>query len=194
MNNSQFPDLCPVPPRMEKVGQSGTRIGVLATCGYNFCHFCQRSGVTRMFSSSLRVYHTCQALFFCLFELPRSLDRGSRPSKSARRRPGRQQKLRTENIFWACPLAVRSGSPDRPLSTIDIRRRLCRRQGLCRPLPRAPSILWRLDGRASPTALRCGKPQENEPRPHCNMASRHFQRILAKITRLLGCYQRSRAA
>ena len=48
---------------MGQVGQSGTRIGVLAPCGYNFCHFCQRSGVKRLFTPSLRVYHTCQALF-----------------------------------------------------------------------------------------------------------------------------------
>ena len=29
-----------------QVGQSGTRIGVPAACGYNFCHYCQRSGCT----------------------------------------------------------------------------------------------------------------------------------------------------
>jgi len=34
-----------VPSRRElgQMGQSGTKIGVPATCGYNYCHFCQRS-------------------------------------------------------------------------------------------------------------------------------------------------------
>ena len=87
MNNSQSPRCLSRPAVGGQVGQSGTRIGVLATCGYNYCHFCQRSGCkTYVYISSMSVSYVSRAIFESLFELPRSLDRGSRPSKSPRRR------------------------------------------------------------------------------------------------------------
>ena len=118
MNNSQFPDVCPVPPRMGKVGQSGTKIGVLATCGYNFCHYCQRSGCkTYVYTISTSISYVSRGIFILLriapvfelhikvvcvrasataFELPRSSDRGSwltkRISEAACRR----------HVFVAC--------------------------------------------------------------------------------------------
>ena len=100
-------------------------------------------GVQHMFTPSLRVYHTCQALFCeSPFELPWSLDRGSRPSKTPRRR------LATLQCGRACPTVTRlrnigaCEARDKDLSAAS----------------RLRDLLCETFGRASPTALRCGEP------------------------------------
>ena len=69
--------------RWDKVGQESAFWRPAVTI---FVTIVKDQDVKHMFTLPLRVYHTCQEVFLFFFELPRSSDRGSRPSKSARRR------------------------------------------------------------------------------------------------------------
>ena len=122
MNNSQFPDVCPVPSsvgKWDKVGQKSTFWRPAVTI---FVTIVKDQDVKHMFTPSLRVYHTCQEVFLFFFELPRSsnctlkssacgllqpllncpgLQTGDHGSQKESRR--RLAADRTENIFWAMP-------------------------------------------------------------------------------------------
>ena len=68
MNNSQFPDFCPIPPRVgqwDKVGQESAFRRPAVTI---FVTSVKDHGVKRMFTHSLRVYHGCQAGFLFFFD------------------------------------------------------------------------------------------------------------------------------
>ena len=88
--------------KWDKVGQkSAFRLPAVTI----FVTFVKDQGVTRMFTPSLRVYHTCQEVFLFRYSYSSSncpglqtRDHGSQ--KESRRRLAAD---RTENIFWAMP-------------------------------------------------------------------------------------------
>ena len=140
-----------------QVGQSGTRIGVPAACGYNFCHYCQRSGcTTSVYTVTMIISRVSTGDFRC-----RGVRESERPASSAR--SAFKVAVSIENADHADKA---DGFELRRLSSRGSGQKIILGGGL--PPTMASFRVFRTlryipkpsAGRASPPALRCGKPQE----------------------------------